>query len=126
VLRSLPETRALVFRHLIERGGHTGRELNESLSSQSAHKRLSELAREGLIVEQGHRPCRVSGRRSVVWGPGPVGAMSVDRPQARTVTREEMSGEIQRLRAEVAGLKAELRRVSPGTASAQPSLWGDQ
>ena len=75
ILSELPGSRRKVFRHLMKQGPLTGRELNQHMNSQSAHKRLSELQRQGLIVDAGTRTCRVTGHESHAWnviGEGPL------------------------------------------------------
>jgi len=47
----------------------TGSELNRYLGSSSAHKRLSELRKAGLIVERRNRQCRVTGQTVAEWSP---------------------------------------------------------
>ena len=113
ILEELPGSRQRVFRHLFRHGPSTGRELNEAMGSQSAHKRLSELERQGLIIDSGTRQCRVSGHDSHAWaviGDGPLldviaaGGVS-SLPKAAQPTRRELQDEIERLRREVSSLK---------------------
>lgn len=77
--KHLPERRLAVFFALCEHGSMTGRELNAHLQSQSAHKRLSELSDMGLVQKGESRRCRVTGRKSAVWG-----ALEGIRPDPRT------------------------------------------
>jgi hypothetical protein len=68
----LTKERAAVFRVLREavtslNGDMTGREVDQVLGSVDAHKRLSELLRQGLAVDAMTRACRVTGRRAIAW-----------------------------------------------------------
>lgn len=56
-----------VYRTLHKRGPMTGNELNHRLLCMSAHKRLSELKRLGVIEELCVRKDRYSGRSALVW-----------------------------------------------------------
>lgn len=48
-------------------GDLTGRELNDTLKSVSAHKRLSELEDMGVIHVKEVRRCRITGREVEAW-----------------------------------------------------------
>ena len=63
----LSRKRRDVYEALLSHGDMTGRELNEYLKSQSAHKRISELYKLGFIVPVAERECRVTGRHVVAW-----------------------------------------------------------
>lgn len=71
---SLNQRQRLVYNALRRRGNMTGNELDKYLEDYSAHKRLSELAKKGVIFEQCVRTCHVSGKNCTEWGvnePGP-------------------------------------------------------
>jgi len=59
--------RERVFR-LLEKRPATGAEIDRELGTFHAHKRTSELKRDGLIVELDKRTCAVSGQRTYEWG----------------------------------------------------------
>ena len=119
VLNDLPGARQKVFRHLFRNGPCTGRELNDAMGSQSAHKRLSELERQGLIFDAGTRTCRISGHESHEWsviGEGPLleviaaGGVS-SLPRAVKPTRGQLEAEIAHLKKENDELRSELLRL---------------
>ena len=114
IVGELPEARRCVFRQLMKHGGHTGRELNEVMGSQSAHKRLSELERQGLVEDAGTRECRVTGHIAHVWAivgeDRILDSVSEDGivslPRATAPTRAELLAEIDQLRLQVARMEA--------------------
>lgn len=63
----LSRSRMQVYECLYHNGAMTGRELNETLGNDSAHKRLSELHKRGVITKKGKRDCRITGRTATVW-----------------------------------------------------------
>lgn len=65
-------------------GPKTGRELDQMLSTQDAHKRLSELERAGLVYEIRKTTCKVTSRKAILW------ALTSKDPS--TVTRSELQG----------------------------------
>jgi hypothetical protein len=66
----LGKVQKLVYQSILMDGPATGREINERLGGQGYHKRLSELKREGWIVEIEPRKCKVTGRKATVWALG--------------------------------------------------------
>lgn len=65
-----PEERTLarqVYDLLLARGPLTGLEIDAALKNGSAHKRLSELRRTGLVVAGVLRCCTVSGKKARTW-----------------------------------------------------------
>ena len=98
-----------VFETIFEAGAATGRELNDKLKSQSAHKRLSELQDMGLIREKGVRPCAVTGHDAVAWEitgsmPRKVTPVVNDVP-----TKKEIEEAVEKIR----GLTAYYKRQNP-------------
>jgi len=65
--RLLPRMQFQVYKVLHKRGPMTGNELNHVIFHFSAHRRLSELKRLGVIEEAGIRRDRISGRNALVW-----------------------------------------------------------
>jgi hypothetical protein len=69
----LPTRQQQVLEALIERPRSTAAELGvyfthtRGLSSETPHKRLPELERQGRVVRGLPRTCRVSGRQAAVW-----------------------------------------------------------
>jgi len=61
-------TKQLQVWNALSRNTMTGGELNEYLETHSAHKRLSELQRKGVIFEQRTRKCKISGANCIEWG----------------------------------------------------------
>ena len=59
--------REQVFR-LLEKRPSTGAEIDQQIGTFHGHKRLSELRRDGLIVELDKRKCTVSGHETYEWG----------------------------------------------------------
>jgi hypothetical protein len=104
---ALGESQKKVFQAIFEAGDATGRELNDRLQSQSAHKRLSELQDMGLIREFKTRPCRVTGHDSIAWEI--TGSMPKPRTPAHTVdtpTRKEFEEGLDMIRRLIAYYKA--------------------
>jgi hypothetical protein len=66
----LGKVQKLVYQSILMDGPATGREINQRLGGQGYHKRLSELKREGWIVEIEPRKCKVTGRKATVWALG--------------------------------------------------------
>jgi hypothetical protein len=66
----LGKVQKLVYQSILMDGPATGREINERLGGQGYHKRLSELKREGWIIEIEPRKCKVTGRKATVWALG--------------------------------------------------------
>lgn len=65
----LSRMRWRVYEALYLNGPLTGKELDQLLGTDSAHKRLSELKALGVIADSGEsvRPCRVSGENVIEW-----------------------------------------------------------
>lgn len=63
----LPEARRRVYMLLWAHGPLTGREINFRLSTQSGHKRLSELKRLDIVDTFGKKKCSSAGRLSEAW-----------------------------------------------------------
>lgn len=103
----LSRSRFRVYKALHEHGPLTGKELNDLLDSDSAHKRLSELRDLGAAVEGDVRECRISGRRSIEWtltGDLPATSIQEGREQAggpRSLKRSTLEREVTRLQREV-------------------------
>jgi hypothetical protein len=67
----LSKARAEVVEALRMAGPMTGAELDAWMTDRGGrghyHKRLSELRRAGAATDDGARPCRVTGRKALVW-----------------------------------------------------------
>ena len=63
----LSKMREKVLLCVLNNGPCTGRQINKILNSQSAHKRLSELERLGLIEPGGCGKCPITGQESTLW-----------------------------------------------------------
>lgn len=89
--------------------GMTGRELNDALQSQSAHKRLSELSERGLVREGPIRECRITGRQSIEWIANPPSMYREPVPQPKRLSPiEERDLKIKALESEIRSLKQEI------------------
>ncbi len=65
--RLLNEKQWRVYHHLYHEGPLTGPELDDSLETADAHKRVSELERAGVVREVGHKINERTGMRNVLW-----------------------------------------------------------
>lgn len=63
----LSDARMRVYEALCTEGAMTGRELDEYLGSESAHKRLSELESLGVAESVEKRKCSITGRTAKLW-----------------------------------------------------------
>lgn len=81
--------------------GQTGAELSQLLGMPTAYRRLSEIAKLGLVKREGQRRCNVSGRMAAIWFP-------CDRPP--TPDRGELTPhqEIMRLKSRIEYLEKEV------------------
>ncbi len=94
-----------VLRALAEHGPATGSELDEMMSTPSAHKRLTELEEMGTIRSTGLKICKVTQREVLAWevtGHAPVAPPSKpgDRPTKRElgIAVEELRSILRRLK----------------------------
>lgn len=62
-----------VYNWIANTGPMTAAEINKATESTSNHKRLSELADKGLIVEAGERLDRDTRKMATLWAKAPVG-----------------------------------------------------
>ena len=95
-----------VIKALRNHGPMTGQEINRELGNQNGHKRLSELATLGIVVEMAPRYCRVTGRKAIEWQlKYPVSPPTrLEKPP----TRAELEHEIWILQERVADLEHQL------------------
>lgn len=106
---ALGDSQKKVFQAIFELGDATGRELNDALKSQSAHKRLSELEDMGLIRGIRARVCKVTGNDSTAWeitGSMPRKVTPVVNP---TPSKKEFEVAVEKIR----GLIAYYKRQNP-------------
>jgi hypothetical protein len=85
--------------------GLTGAELGVRLGIPSAYRRLSEIARLGLVEKQGTKICDVSGKTAVTWYP-------CDKPAEVDRGKLTPGQEIKRLKARIEFLEQECTRLS--------------
>lgn len=79
----------------LRRGPCTAKELDERAGTDGLWKRLSELKRQGLALEDGVRQCTVTGRLALTWRAVPEGETpteKVRRPHRRTWFLAVMAG----------------------------------
>lgn len=79
---------------LVRKGPMTGRELNAHLDSLSAHKRLSELKRLGVIEKVEDRRDRITGRTAAAYAPTgrlPVEPEPEEPPAPEAITDDAAS-----------------------------------
>ena len=106
---ALGESQKKVFQAIFELGEATGRELNQHLSSQSAHKRLSELHEMGLIREKKIRECRVTGHDSASWEVTGAMPKPVVKHPSTTPSKADFAVAVEKIR----GLIAYYKRQNP-------------
>jgi len=80
--------RERVFR-LLQTEDATGAECNRYLDNAHAHKRLSELKRDGLIRETSKRLCAVSGNEAYGWEAVPQAQYVAAEPRPLANDRED-------------------------------------
>ena len=77
----------------------TGSELNDVLNSSSAHKRLSELTRMGVIRAGAPRVCSCTQREAIAWEPTGRGPSAVQSNTTSTPSRAALKEAVDELRA---------------------------
>ena len=116
----LPQRREEVYKALAEFGPCTSKELETAMQALQrttrpfgAWKRLSELQAQGIIRSLDDlRPCRVTGKLSLVWEV--VDAMPVpvaDRPMSKGERIQTLTAQVEMLTAQVARLEAENKEL---------------
>lgn len=98
----------------LEPGPLTGRELDENLHNRSAHKRLVELVRLGVVRPHGIRSCQYTGRPIQTWAP--TGEPPRRLPSGTTVgrlTKRQLAGCVAPLR----NYYLQLMRTQPTAAA---------
>lgn len=119
VLPALSPTRARVYSFLFNEGPSTGREINEALGTSSAHKRLSELRRQGVIAERDERKCKVSGQSVITWGVTDATAPTPLRLNAEPAPTKSMST-LERENADLLEENGQLRKKIARLEAANP------
>ena len=64
---TLGERQRLALEIIRRHGPMTGNELCHQARSPGLWKRCSELEKLGLVREDGSRPCRITGRKAILW-----------------------------------------------------------
>ena len=111
VLPTLSNARKKVLAYIVENGPCTGRQINQGLGSQSAHKRLSELERLGVIRCAGVIKCPITGQSSNNWECSPRECMNPKAELARPQTKNQMLADIFRLESEKSQLLQKIARL---------------
>jgi DNA-binding Lrp family transcriptional regulator len=104
---ALGDSQKRVFQAIFELGDATGRELNDKLQSQSAHKRLSELEDMGLIRGIRARVCKVTGNDSTAWEITGSMPRAVTPVVNDTPTKAQIGAAVNQLRSLIAMYKAQ-------------------
>lgn len=85
-------------------GQMTGRQLDKKMGSNDGHKRISELARRGLLVNIGKIIDEDTGRPAIVWQYCPQGNL-FKVTKAKEQTKAELKQRILELEAEIKKLR---------------------
>lgn len=105
-------------------GPKTGRELDRTLNTQDAHKRLSELERAGVVEEMHKTTCSVTGKKAVLWRITEKDPNSVQSHELRPLTTPQKPSDTDIIAA-VAKIKSELPNDAQTISVTKLLLWLD-
>jgi len=104
----LPRRRFEVYSYVFLNGPCTAGQIEQGLFNKSAHKRTSELRRQGMLQELGEISCPITGRSAILWEV--VDALPRTLPPFDVrATRNQLLDKISDLEEYIAELEAKLR-----------------